>query len=40
MKFVIYEGEFKNDKFEGKWIYKYADGHVYEGKFENNNKNG
>ena len=29
------QGEFKNDKKEGKVIEKYADGDVYEGEFKN-----
>ena len=35
-----YEGEWKNDKKEGKGIYKYKNGDIYEGYFKNDIKDG
>ena len=32
---AVYEGEFKNDKREGKGIFKFPDGGVYEAEFLN-----
>ena len=31
----VYEGEWEGDKKQGKGVFKYADGKVYEGKFVN-----
>jgi hypothetical protein len=36
----IYEGEFKNNKFNGKGIYKFQCGDVYVGSFIDGLKNG
>ena len=33
-----YEGEFKDDKYNGKWKISYSDGITYEGDFKNNIK--
>ena len=35
-----YEGEFKNDKREGKGIMLYNDGDKYEGEFKDDKKDG
>ena len=35
-----YEGEFKNDMFEGYGIYCYSNGDIYEGEFKIDLKNG
>ena len=36
----FFEGEFKNDKIEGKGILKFIDGNVYEGDSKNNKLEG
>ena len=36
----LYEGEFKNDKRNGKGILKVADGDYYEGEFKDDKKDG
>ncbi len=36
----IYEGKFKDDKFNGEGIYKFECGDVYVGSFEDGLKNG
>ena len=36
----IYEGYWKNDKFEGKGIYYYNNGNKYDGEWKNNIKEG
>ena len=33
-----YEGEWRNDKKEGKGIYYYKDGNIYEGDYRNDKK--
>ena len=35
-----FEGEFKNDKFNGKGIYYYHNGKRYEGNYKDNKRNG
>jgi hypothetical protein len=35
-----YEGDFKDDKFEGKGIYKFANGEFYDGEWLDDNING
>ena len=39
-KGVWYEGEFRNDGYNGKGIYYYADGKRYEGDYKNDKSNG
>ena len=36
----IYEGDFKNNKFDGRGIETLKNGQRYEGKWKNNLKNG
>ncbi len=36
---AVYEGEFKNNKWEGKGIFKSPDG-IYEGEFRNSRMEG
>ena len=36
----VYEGDFKNNKFDGRGIERLKNGQRYEGKWKNNLKNG
>lgn len=36
----VYEGEFKNNLFDGKGIYKWKNGEFYEGEFKSGHING
>ncbi len=35
-KFSMINGEFRNECYKGKWIYKWNNGLIYIGKFKNN----
>jgi len=37
---VTYEGEFKDDRMDGRGSYHFANGDVYEGEFQYNKRNG